>query len=211
MKPFRGKPEKPERSNGEIHRQQSWYPCDARCLGFRFRVTPLLRDNSDCVGVHFSPSRTSRPVECSSKTSDGRLSYLRKMLVRQTAGSPTSCSTVVFSVERYRAAENAFRHFGRRISFGMRTQRRFSDCDFPFAGVVLGPALNIRLRMYLSATLLLWVLSGPVLKHGPRSLTCTRVIGTCKPKGEMKVKVDFKSAEGGWFASRCESALPGRL
>lgn len=33
-------------------------------------------------------------------------------------------------------------------------------------------------RIYRSATLLLWVLSGPVLKHGPRSLTCARVIGT---------------------------------
>lgn len=33
---------------------------------------------------------------------------------------------------------------------------------------------------YRSATLLLWVLLGPVLKHGPRSLTCTRVIGTCR-------------------------------
>lgn len=43
---------------------------------------------------------------------------------------------------------------------------------------------------YRSATLLLWVLLGPVLKHGPRSLTCTRVIGTSGiPKGAMKVKV----------------------
>jgi hypothetical protein len=29
----------------------------------------------------------------------------------------------------------------------------------------------------------------PVLKHGPRSLTCTRVIGNVKPKGIMKVKI----------------------
>ena len=33
----------------------------------------------------------------------------------------------------------------------------------------------------------------------------------CKPKGVMKVKVDFMSIEGGWFALRGESALPGRL
>ena len=30
----------------------------------------------------------------------------------------------------------------------------------------------------------------PVLKHGPRSLTCARVIGLTKPKGEMKVKAE---------------------
>lgn len=64
---------------------------------------------------------------------------------------------------------------------------------------------------YRSATLLLWVLSGPVLKHGPRSLTCARVIGTAKPKGVMKVKVDLASTEGGWVALRCSPALPGRL
>ena len=43
--------------------------------------------------------------------------------------------------------------------------------------VVLG-----QVTIYLSATLLLWVLSGPVLKHGPRSLTCARVIGTASLK-----------------------------
>lgn len=65
---------------------------------------------------------------------------------------------------------------------------------------------------YRSATLLLWVLSGPVLKHGPRSLTCARVIGTCKPKGEMKVKIGVRaSMEGGWAAQLCGLALPGRL
>ena len=56
---------------------------------------------------------------------------------------------------------------------------------------------------YRSATLLLWVLSGPVLKHGPRSLTCARVIGLSlkmiKPKGAMKVKVVPRSTEGGWL------------
>ena len=31
MKPFRGKPEKPKRSNGEIQRQRSRLPCGSRC------------------------------------------------------------------------------------------------------------------------------------------------------------------------------------
>ena len=66
---------------------------------------------------------------------------------------------------------------------------------WPLVDDVLGLA-----RMYPSATLLLWVLSGPVLKHGPRSLTCTRVIGTFyKPKGEMKVKVGLV-VDGGRMA-----------
>ena len=34
----------------------------------------------------------------------------------------------------------------------------------------------------------------PVLKHGPRSLTCAQVIGLYKPKGAMKVKVSFRVA-----------------
>ena len=49
---------------------------------------------------------------------------------------------------------------------------------------------------YRSATLLLWVLSGLVLKHGPRSLACARVIGMHKPKGEMKVKVGLRADRG---------------
>ena len=35
----------------------------------------------------------------------------------------------------------------------------------------------------------------PVLKHGPRSLTCARVMGFCtKPKGAMKVKGNLRSS-----------------
>ena len=49
---------------------------------------------------------------------------------------------------------------------------------------------------YLSAKLLLWVLLGPVLKHGPRSLACARIIGMHKPKGEMKVKVGLRADRG---------------
>ena len=32
MKPFRGKPEKPKRSNGEIHRQHDWLLCGLTSL-----------------------------------------------------------------------------------------------------------------------------------------------------------------------------------
>lgn len=65
MKPFRGKPEKPERSNGEIQRvssaPESWTLETVTDLAVR----RSLRSRSLCRGdvrVHFSPSRTSRPV-----------------------------------------------------------------------------------------------------------------------------------------------------
>ena len=34
----------------------------------------------------------------------------------------------------------------------------------------------------------------PVLKHGPRSLTCMRVVGLSKPEGAVKAKLCFVSA-----------------
>lgn len=64
MKPFRGKPEKPKRSNGEIHRQRGSLPCGfamSRDFGLAIRYRCGM---SGHVGVHFSPSRTSRPVGC---------------------------------------------------------------------------------------------------------------------------------------------------
>ncbi|CAB3252206.1 unnamed protein product [Arctia plantaginis] len=42
------------------------------------------------------------------------------------------------------------------------------------------------------------VLAGPVLKHGPRSLACMRVIEIVKLKGATKVKARIKRAQGGW-------------
>lgn len=71
MKPFRGKPEKPKRSNGEIHRRRRWLPLVRDAPGGPSLV-PLARarhlriERSGVVVVHFSPSRTSRPVVCRS-------------------------------------------------------------------------------------------------------------------------------------------------
>ena len=36
-------------------------------------------------------------------------------------------------------------------------------------------------------------------------------LGSMKPKGAMKVKIGLSPTEGGWAASRCGPALPGRL
>jgi hypothetical protein len=66
-------------------------------------------------------------------------------------------------------------------------------------------------------------LTGPVLKHGPRSLACARVIGTglnrpilqTKPKGAMKVKAHASRVTEGRCAGAVSKlagvALPRRL
>lgn len=74
MKPFRGKPEKPERSNGEIQRVSSASECWTLGDGHGLRSDASLRPRSMCRGdelVHFSPSRTSRPVGCRPKDRGG--------------------------------------------------------------------------------------------------------------------------------------------
>lgn len=62
---------------------------------------------------------------------------------------------------------------------------------------------------YRSATLLLWVLLGPVLKHGPRSLTCARVIGTSKTqrRNESEGRPWRRPREDG---PRCDAASHSR-
>lgn len=75
MKPFRGKPEKPERSNGEIQRVSSAPECWTLETVTDLAVRRSLRSRSMCRSderVHFSPSRTSRPVGCRPKVSGWR-------------------------------------------------------------------------------------------------------------------------------------------
>lgn len=67
MKPFRGKPEKPERSNGEIHSRLLLGFTD--CGNGDVRVGCSLRFISGFGRVHFSPSRSSRSVGCCSTVS----------------------------------------------------------------------------------------------------------------------------------------------
>ena len=75
-------------------------------------------------------------------------------------------------------------------------------------------------RPLQSAALPLRVLSRPVLKHGPRSLTCARVTGILsKPRGAVKAWGShgikpLRAAKGGRpvVPERCgRPALPGRL
>lgn len=112
MKPFRGKPEKPKRSNGEIHRRRrSGYRWRAMLRMVPFSMVPLARarrhriEHSGVVVVHFSPCRTSRPVACRSTAREGacRVAFRR---TRQTLGRPAGCATVH---QRYRAATKSIR------------------------------------------------------------------------------------------------------
>lgn len=176
MKPFRGKPEKPKRSNGEIHRQRRLLPCGFAMLRDFGSATRCHCGMSSVVGVHFSPSRTSRPVGCrpTARTVDCRVAFTRVHVADLWCSRPTARRYGTLQLVSSRTLR-AFWLLGRLVPLG------FTDLEpLPgarcgrLAGDVLERALS---KGYRSATLLLWVLSGPVLKHGPRSLTCARVIG----------------------------------
>lgn len=155
----------------------------------------LRIERSGVVVVHFSPSRTSRPVVC---RSTARVGACR--VVSAHAADPRSPGRL---------------HDGTLTVSGRNQSILECVCVQPAASSVSSypevrtlcrprawPAVSRRCPRtgqtsdYRSATLLLWVLSGPVLKHGPRSLTCARVIGMHKPKGEMKVKVGLRADRG---------------
>lgn len=57
MKPFRGKPKKPKRSNGEIHRQRRWLRVGGRCPAVPFHGSRA--GTLPCVDVRRSSSCTS--------------------------------------------------------------------------------------------------------------------------------------------------------
>lgn len=57
MKPFRGKPKKPKRSNGEIHRQRRWLRVGGRCSAEPLRDPTA--DTLPCADVRRSSSCTS--------------------------------------------------------------------------------------------------------------------------------------------------------
>ena len=160
------------------------------------RARHLRMEHSGAVVVHFSPSSTSRPVLCLSTVrvdacrvvsghpavprSPGRLHDGTQTV----SGSNQSILTIVYASIPPQARSVRTRRYG------------------PRAVLVQGQMLAVRCLQtgqsldYLSAKLLLWVLSGPVLKHGPSSLACERVIGMHKPKGEMKVIVGFRADRG---------------
>ena len=123
----------------------------------------------------------------------GRLSFRR---TRVTLGRPTGCTTVHY---RYRAATILTNVFASIPPLARSVlTRRYGPSAVPGPGQLLAvrcPRTG-QTSDYRWATLLLWVLSGPVFKHRPRSLTCARVFGMHKPKGEMKVKVGLRAVRG---------------
>jgi len=143
-----------------------------RCPAFSSSCTSPLVERRDPLGVGLRPG-------CGVWRVAGNTAR------RQTLGRPAGCPAVH---ARYQAAALTYA----RVRRGRRKRApRYTEAYGPSAVTGPGPLLVVRLTFdrpanvprgnsgdrYRSATLLLWVLLGPVLKHGPRSLTCTRVIG----------------------------------
>lgn len=165
------------------------------------RARHLRLERSGVVVVHFSPSRTSRPVVCRSTARAGacRVASAHAADPRSPGRPHDGTLTVsgrnqsIFSRMCVRPDRRKLRPYS-AVS-GLRSVLGYWQL------LAARTSWTGQVSNYRSATLLLWVLSGPVLKHGPRSLTCARVIGTLKPKGEMKVKIGVcASMEGGWAA-----------
>lgn len=191
MKPFRGKPEEPERSNGEIQRQRRWLGGGRRCRvgAVLAAVSGASRHRSSVSGVvvvHFSPSRTSRPVGCRS-TARALACRVASRRTRQIPGRPTGCSAVSISkgIRSHTSSHSNCVGAAASVPWRLGRTRRRPKCPGSCWRAAYSDGQRRAPRgarpRYRSATLMLWVLSGPVLKHGPRSLTCARVIGESEP------------------------------
>ena len=169
---------------------------DAPCGPF---MVPLARarhlriEHSCVVVVHFSPRSTSRPVLCRSTV---RVGACRVVSVHpadpRSPGRLHECTLTVSASNQ--SILSIVYEFIPPQARSVCT-RRYGPSAVPGHDQLLAVRYpqTRRTSDYLSAKLLIWVLSGPVLKHGPRSLACARVIGMHKPKGEMKVIVGLRA------------------
>ena len=173
MKPFRGKPEKPKRSNGEIHRQRRWLPCGVAMSGASVlwhAAAAVCSASSACT----SPLVGRRDPLGAGLRPGWSTVASRSRVHAADHGCPAGCPAV-YRTHKMVLSRTLMCVLARRQA---RLARIYGPSAvagclvWPLVDDVLGPAIH-----YQSATLLLWVLSGPVLKHGPRSLTCARVIG----------------------------------
>ena len=160
------------------------------------RARHLRIEHSGVVVVHFSPSRTSRPVVCRSTARVGACRVASAHAADPRSPGRLHDGTLTVSGRNQSILTTVFASIPPQARSVLT--RRYGPSAVPGPGQLLAvrcPRTG-QTSDYRSATLLLWVLSGPVLKHGPRSLTCARVIGMHKPKGEMKVKVGLRADRG---------------
>ncbi|CAB0034373.1 unnamed protein product [Trichogramma brassicae] len=158
-----------------IHRSATCrLACDSRCRWPR----PLARGRCVMPGVavvHFSLVGRRDPLGVGQRPGRLTVAQLSRVLAPRTAGvSRPDCPTVEIFVNKVLGRVlSASRLVDRLASLG------FTDLvPLPGAWLAVKSAMSSDwLLDYLSATLLLWVLLGSVLKHGPRSLTRTRVTG----------------------------------
>lgn len=198
MKPFRGKPEKPERSNGEIQRVSSaperWTLETVTDLAVR----RSLRPRSLCRGderVHFSPSRTSRPVGCRPKDRGGDR-VAPSGCFRSDPRLP-ACSPDGTAVAR-----------GRESKFASGPSQVLADIWWASGDLCLDSTGPVRLLATVSSDRLRYTPVGDALALGTfRTRLETRTKESsmfashwdlAKPKGVMKVKA-------------VPSACPGRM
>ena len=156
----------------------------------------LRIEHSGVVDVLFSPSRTSRPFVCRTAVRVGAC----RVVSSHAAGPRSPCrlhdGTLTVSGRNKSILTNVYATIPPQARLVLT--RRYGP------SAILGPVQLLAMRCprtgqtsdYSSAKLLLWVLSGPVLKHGRISLTCARGIGMHKPKGEMKVIVGLRADRG---------------
>lgn len=184
MKPHRVKRVDPQCRPGEFSSERR-----GRRRGgqdpFADRATPLATRRAPGA---LSPSREPRPVSASSQTASnyGKVPDARLVHSKACDGVTARCEPALAARPRTLA-----------VSLGPATQLARSDCGgLPLA--VRRDRERASGRDHVRDTLGQWPVSRssirPVLKHGPRSLTCARVTGARKkPRGAMKVK-----AVSGW-------------
>ncbi|CAH1641849.1 unnamed protein product [Spodoptera littoralis] len=128
---------------------------------------------------------TSRPVRCRSKRRTGAPLPLR-------GGSGTA--TVADRPSDGSSDESRTRSIRVRPDASQRRIIRLRHSADVCAARLVSQPCCLGLCASLSAMIQFRALAGPVLKHGPRSLACMRVIETIKLKGATKVKARARRA-----------------
>lgn len=146
MKPFRGKPKKPKRSNGEIHRQRRWLRVGGRCpagpRGPRAGTLP-------CVDVRrYSSSCTSPLVERRDPLGVGLRPVADASPVKRHASNPRSPGRLPGGTRKVsgRTLRDPPRGGFREVRRGRRKRApRYTEANGPSAVTGPGPLLVVRL------------------------------------------------------------------
>lgn len=193
MKPFRGKRKRPERTHGEIHALPRAGPrrgeTASRTRSGESRGAAARRP-LDPRGEQHRPRRTALLPESERRDPSGDGLRPRRKSGRRRgesrAGRPGPGTRPGLNARRYRTQAQR-RPYGASAPGASGDGHRAGGPSVrrPDRPAVGGRASRTGGRTRRSATLQLRALVRPVLKHGPRSLTCARVVGTLlNPKAQ---------------------------